>query len=129
MFRKLIFLDNQQIGAIDFQAYIIELKGQKTAFALFMNQLQTPLICYSIGTKNQVHFAIDDEQFSWIVRNSLIDPQEKSEIYKKFDVFVRQVEVQAANYFFREAQMKYFSSSDLLARYGQCYIESKESLT
>lgn len=126
MFSKLISLDNEHIGAIYFQAFAVELADYKVAFAVFINEFKTPLICYRLAEDNTVNYKIDDEQFFWIVNKSKVAPADRQANYDLFFAFVERVERQAFKYFFRNSEQNYLCATKVLNAYGKHYVAGKQ---
>ncbi len=129
MFSKLISLEAERIGAIDFHAFAVETASCKAAFAIFMNTFQTPLICYRLDEHNKVKYNIDDEQFLWIVNKSQVAAEDRKGNFDLFFAFVARVEQQAFKYFFRHAEENFLCATKVLNAYGKHYIAGKTVLS
>lgn len=128
MYTKLISIDNQRIGTVDFYAYVVKIGEDQVGFALFMNDMETPLVCFKRDSPKTVNFQIDEEQFVWILQNSKFTSEERIEIYKNFECFLRSMEQKAVNYIFKDTKMTYVSNSRDLVRYKQRYIQGNLSI-
>jgi len=128
MFTKLIAIDDQQIGTVHFYAYVIKLQDDEVGFALFMNELETPLLYFYREGKDSITFKIDNTQFLGIVKNSKFSKEERKELYQEFEFFLRTMEERATAYLFKDATVKYITNSRDIIRYKNYYISAKTNM-
>ncbi|PRD47175.1 hypothetical protein [Sphingobacterium haloxyli] len=128
MFTKLIAIDDQKIGTVHFHAYIIKIQEDEVSFAIFMDELRTPLLYFYRDSINSVSFKIDNEQFLGIVRNSKFTGEERKELYKEFEFFLRTMEERATAYLFKTATVKYITNSRDIIRYKNYYISANTKM-
>ncbi|WP_437918454.1 hypothetical protein [Sphingobacterium sp. LRF_L2] len=128
MFTKLIEIDNKKIGTVHFYAFVIKIERDEVGFALFMNEISTPLLHFRKDGDTNVNFKIDNEQFLWIVKNSKFSITERKSLYAEFEFFLRAMEQRATAYLFKNAKVAYVSNSHDLIRYKHYYISSNMEL-
>lgn len=124
MFTKLIVIDNQKIGTVDFHAFVVKIGEDEIGFAIFMNELTTPLLYFYRDGVDSITFKIDNEQFLGIVKNSKFTREERIELYKEFEFFLRTMEERATAYLFKNASVKYITNSREIIRYKNYYISA-----
>ncbi|MFD1770586.1 hypothetical protein [Sphingobacterium suaedae] len=124
MFTKLIAIDDQKIGTVHFYAFVVKIDHDEVGFALFMNNLPSPLLYFKKEGKDHVNFKIDNELFLWIVKNSKFSRDERKQLYADFEFFLRAMEQRAKAYLFKNAQVQYISNSRDIIRYKNYYITS-----
>ncbi|MBD1425370.1 hypothetical protein [Sphingobacterium arenae] len=124
MFTKLISVDNQKIGTVDFYAYVIKIQNDEVGFAIFIDELPTPLLYFYRDSIDSITFKIDNEQFLGIVKNSKFPSEMRKELYKEFEFFLRTMEQRATAYLFKNATVKYITNSRDIIRYKNYYISA-----
>lgn len=126
MFTKIIIVDQQNIGTVQFHAYVVVMPNDETGFAIYLNDFSSPLIFFSQENgSNKVNFKVDDDQFQWIVKNSKFSKTERKNFYNEFDYFMRNMEHRAKVYLFRDNTVNYISASREIVRYKNQYINAK----
>lgn len=128
MFTKLIVIDTQKIGTVHFQAFVVNIREEEVGFAIFMNEIETPLLYFYRDGEESITFKIDNEQFLGIVKNSKFSSQERKELYKEFEFFLRTMEERATAYLFRNAVVKYITNSRDIIRYKNYYISANTAM-
>ncbi|MBD1432474.1 hypothetical protein H8B06_06540 [Sphingobacterium sp. DN00404] len=124
MFTKLIAVDNQKIGTVDFHAFVIKIKKDEVGFAIFIDELPTPLLYFYRDGIDSITFKIDNDQFLHIVKNSKFTSEIRKELYKEFEFFLRTMEERATAYLFKNATVKYITNSRDIIRYKNYYISA-----
>ncbi|HLT87596.1 MAG TPA: hypothetical protein VKZ57_08400 [Sphingobacterium sp.] len=128
MFTKLIAVDNQKIGTVHFYAFVIKIQDDEVGFAIFMNELPTPLLYFYRDSINSITFKIDNDQFLGIVKNSKFTSEVRKELYKEFEFFLRTMEERATAYLFKNAEVKYITNSRDIIRYKNYYISANTKM-
>jgi len=128
MFTKLIAIDNQKIGTVHFHAFVVKLDHDEVGFALFMDDLSSPLLYFSKEEADSVTFKIDNEQFLGIVKNSKFPRDERKRLYGDFEFFLRAMEQRATAYIFKHSTVKYISNSRDIIRYKNYYITASTDI-
>lgn len=128
MFTKLIAIDDQKIGTVHFYAYVVKIDVDDVGFAIFMDNMGTPLLYFSKKGVNTVNFKIDNDQFLWIVKNSKFSKSERKLLYQEFEFFLRAMEQRAKAYLFKNATVHYISNSRDIVRYKNHYITASIEL-
>src|SRR5690606_20524056 len=122
MLHKLICLDNLQIGTVYFSAFVVNLDGGNTGFALYINQESDPIFIFRKEKKNEVSFHVNEEQFFWIVKNSQFSPGERQDFFAEFVEFLRLMEDKVSNYVFKREKLIRFTNSRDIVRYKYLYL-------
>ncbi len=125
MFTKIITVDQQNIGTVQFRAHVVVMQNDEIGFAIYINDFGTPLIFFSRDESNKVNFKVDDNQFQWIVKNSKFDKSDRKLFYNEFELFIRNMEHRAKVYLFRDNTVNYISASREIIRYRNQYINAK----
>ncbi len=128
MFTKLIAVDDQKIGTVHFHAFVIKIQKDEVGFAIFMNELPTPLLYFYRDSINSITFKIDNDQFLGIVKNSKFTSEVRKELYKEFEFFLRTMEERATAYLFKNATVKYITNSRDIIRYKNYYISANTKM-
>lgn len=124
MFTKLIAVDDQKIGTVHFYAFVIKIEKDDIGFAIFMDEMPTPLLYFYRDGVNSITFKIDNEQFLSIVKKSKFTSEERKELYNEFEFFLRTMEERATAYLFKNAVVKYITNSRDIIRYKNYYISA-----
>ncbi|NGM63725.1 hypothetical protein [Sphingobacterium sp. SGR-19] len=124
MFTKLIAVDDQKIGTVHFHAFVIKIQDDEVGFAIFMDELPTPLLYFYRDSIDSITFKIDNDQFLAIVKNSKFTSEVRKELYKEFEFFLRTMEERATAYLFKNAAIKYITNSRDIIRYKNYYISA-----
>jgi thiamine kinase-like enzyme len=127
MLHKLICLENLQIGTVHFSAFVVNLDGGNTGFALFINQENDPIFIFRKEKKNEVSFHVNEEQFFWIVKNSQFTPGERQNFFAEFVEFLRLMEEKVSNYVFKREKLIRFTNSRDIVRYKYLYLTGEIS--
>lgn len=122
MLHKLICLENLQIGTVHFSAFVVNLDGGNTGFALFINQQNDPIFIFRKEKKNEVSFHVNEEQFFWIVKNSQFTAGERRVFFAEFVDFLRLMEDKVSNYVFKHEKLIRFTNSRDIVRYKYLYL-------
>ncbi len=122
MLHKLICLENLQIGTVHFSAFVVNLDGGNTGFALFINQQNDPIFIFRKEKKNEVSFHVNEEQFFWIVKNSQFTAGERQVFFAEFVDFLRLMEDKVSNYVFKHEKLIRFTNSRDIVRYKYLYL-------
>ncbi|RZF61767.1 hypothetical protein [Sphingobacterium corticibacterium] len=128
MFTKLIAIDDQKIGTVHFHAFVIKIKEDEVGFAIFLNELTTPLLYFYRDGIDSITFKIDNEQFMAIVKNSKFTKEIRKELYKDFEFFLRTMEERATAYLFKNVAVKYITNSRDIIRYKNYYISANTKM-
>lgn len=125
MLTKIITVDHQNIGTVKFRAYIVVMQNDELGFAIYLNELSSPLILFVQEEANRVNFKVDDDQFYWIVKNSKFKKADRKQFYNEFEVFMRNMEHRAKVYLFQDNTVNYISASREIIRYKNQYIDGQ----
>ncbi len=128
MFTKLIAIDDQKIGTVHFHAFVIKIQEDEVGFAIFLNELTTPLLYFYRDGIDSITFKIDNEQFMAIVKNSKFTKEIRKELYKDFEFFLRTMEERATAYLFKNVAVKYITNSRDIIRYKNYYISANTKM-
>src|SRR5690606_1318483 len=124
MFTKIITVDHQNIGTVQFHAYVIVLPDEEIGFAIYLNDFNSPLIMFSQDETNRINYKVDENQFQWIVKNSKFSKSERKSFYGEFELFIRNMEHRAKTYLYRENTVNYISASREIIYYKNLYINA-----
>ncbi|KGE13123.1 hypothetical protein [Sphingobacterium deserti] len=125
MFAKLIAIDSQKIGTVNFHAYVVKMDKEEIGFAIYIDDLPSPLLYFCKDNPDSITFRINNDQFLSIVKNSKFNKDERKCLYKDFEFFLRAMEERATAYIFKNATVKYISNSRDIIRYKNYYISGR----
>ena len=125
MFAKLIAIDSEKIGTLHFHAFVVKMDKEEVGFAIYIDDLSSPLLYFCRDKPDSITFKINNDQFLSIVKNSKFSRDERTCLYKDFEFFLRAMEERATAYIFKNAKVKYITNSRDIIRYKNYYITGR----
>lgn len=118
------FIDKIQIGAITFEAYIIEDENKLEAFAIYFENNKAPLILFQQDVINkQVEIKINTQLVDAMQQLKSKDSDERKVHFKLFQEFVLNAEQKAKEMAFGEdKKLYYITDVQFLKSIEQAYL-------
>lgn len=120
--KKIIFIEELQLGNFLFQGYIVQHDNDCLAYSIFVNDFELPLIQMIADENKNVTIKFGSETCDHIIKNRTQDKNLRKEIFKDFMNFMINSEKKAAYMVFKNEKLKYIKSSKEIIEIKRRYI-------
>ncbi len=121
--KKLILIDEMQIGNLFFAAYVVEDHQKLPAFAIYINSLADPIILFQqqIDT-NIINITVEVSYCDYIQREKSKEKSLRQKYLQTFTKFVNTAEARAKKTIFKEKEMRYVKDDRLVKKIKSLYL-------
>lgn len=108
---KLIFVESIQIGKFSFQGYVVDKRNNILSYAIFVNNLESPLLELVADSQRNVSLYVNNEMLNFINSNKTPDKRKRLEYFKLFYNFIIASEKKASYMVFKKQKLNYIKNS------------------
>jgi len=121
--KKLILIDEIQIGQLFFSAYVVEDENSLPAFAIFLDKLDDPLIIFNqIPNSNKIEITVAVHHYDYLQKHKTKDKKSRQLFFKNFYQFIKETEFKASKTIFKDKKMEYIKDFVVFKKVKASYI-------